>query len=333
MPIKKTYRPGEIILRENTMGNSAYIIESGKVEVSKNIGSQRVVFTSLVRGSIFGEMSLVDNSPRSATVTAIEETAVTVLSKAGFQAILKQNKPLESVFGVMAERLRETDQQVNPLKLSNFYFSLCSLIYHLARSTGKHIGDEIAVEFNCLLDESCTILAIQKELVEQVLNRLAFTHLVRIDKAYISGIEQRDLVIPDERKFREWIKFLHTSSSGDAKNEDMETPEQLDETCQVLKVLRDNQAEYDPSRGKNSVGYDNYLQTVENLLNVAPEQVDILFKPYIARGLFKYTFDQQSNSRRMVCNDPEALERELSHLEDLRSYRKMVGLLIAMASN
>ena len=45
--IKKKFKPGEIIVHENTLGNSAYIIETGKVEVSKNIGNQRVVFTKL----------------------------------------------------------------------------------------------------------------------------------------------------------------------------------------------------------------------------------------------------------------------------------------------
>ncbi len=334
MPIKKTYRPGETILRENTLGNSAYIVESGKVEVSKNIGRQRVVFTTLEHGSIFGEMSLVDNSPRSATVTAIEKTVVTVLSKAGFQALLKQHRPLQSIFGVLAERLRETDKQVNPLKLSNFYFSLSSLIYHLARSTGQRNGEEIAAELSRLLDDSCTILAIEKELVEQVLNRMAFTKLVRIDKAFVSGIERRNLVIPDERKFRDWITFLRASSSSGIEGEDVEGfPEQLEETCQLLMAFRDNHAKCDPAKGKKSVGYDSYLQTVENMLNMNAQKVDILLKPYIAKGLLKFTFDQQGNTRRIVCDDSEAMERELSRLEDLRSYGKMAELLKSMASN
>ncbi len=333
LPIRKTYRPGEIVLRENTQGNSAYIIEKGKVEVSKNIGRQRVVFTSLAPGSIFGEMSLVDNSPRSATVTAIEETVVTVLSKAGFQAMLKQNQPLQSIFGVLAERLRETDKQVNPLKLTNFYFSLCSLIYHVIRSSGQRNGDEIFAELDFLLDECCTILAVQRELAEQVLNRLAFTRLVRIDKAFVSGIEQKDLVIPDVRKFRDWIAFLRASSSDSGEQNHTASPEQLDETCQLLMVLNDNEAEYEPSKGRNSVSYDNYLQTVEKMLNLSSKRVDILLKTYFASGLFKLTFDEQGKMRRMVCNDPEAMELEIQRLQDLGSYHKMAKLLKAMASN
>jgi len=180
--IKKTFKPGDIIVRENTLGNSAYIIESGKVEVSKNIGNQRVVFTTLEKGSIFGEMCLVDNSPRSATVTTLEETVVTILSKTNFQQFLMQNPAAQSIFQVITERLRQTDVLVNPLRLTNFYYSLTSLIYYLALAVGNEKDGELSLENEFLLNECCTILAVDRSLAEKVVNRMVFTKLVRLDK-------------------------------------------------------------------------------------------------------------------------------------------------------
>jgi len=68
------FEPGQVIIRENTPGDSAYIILSGRVEVTKRIEGQPVVLVRLGPGSIFGEMSLLDGSPRSATATAMETT-------------------------------------------------------------------------------------------------------------------------------------------------------------------------------------------------------------------------------------------------------------------
>lgn len=333
MPIRKNYKPGEVIIRENTLGNSAYIIKKGKVEVSKNIGKQRIVFTSLGDGSIFGEMSLVDNSPRSATVTALTETTVTVLSKTNFQAMLRQQKPLQSIFGVLADRLRETDKQVNPLKLTNFYFSLCSLIYHLARSSGHGNDYAMTIDLGVLLDECSMILAIDKELVAKVVNRMVFTKLVKMEKEKMDGVEQRVLVITDAGKFREWIEFLRAQSSVGDQDEAGESPERSEETYQLLKVLCENNAEFDPSKGKNSVSYDNYIQQVSTLLNFDHEEADKLLRSYLDTGLFRITVDTQQNVRKLVCNDPDRLENELKKLENMRSYLKMAELLKAMASN
>ena len=182
--IKKNFKPGEVIVRENTLGNSAYIIESGKVKVSKNIGNQRIVFTKLGKGAIFGEMCLVDNSPRSATVIALKETTVTILSKANFQQFLKQNPAAHTIFKVLADRLRETDIMVNPLRLTNFYFRLCSLIYYLARAAGSRLEGELHLDHDFMLRECCTILAMEKDLLEKIINRMVFIKLVRLDKKY-----------------------------------------------------------------------------------------------------------------------------------------------------
>jgi CRP-like cAMP-binding protein len=57
------FEPGQVILRENTPGDSAYIILSGQVEISKVIEGQRVVLDRLGPGSIFGEMSLLTEGP------------------------------------------------------------------------------------------------------------------------------------------------------------------------------------------------------------------------------------------------------------------------------
>lgn len=331
--IKKKFKPGEIIVHENTLGNSAYIIETGKVEVSKNIGNQRVVFTKLDRGSIFGEMCLVDDSPRSATVTALEETTVTILSKVNFHQFLKQNTAVQCIFQVLAERLRETDIMVNPLRLTNFYFSLCSLIYFLTRAEGFRQDEELHISHEFLLRQCCTILAMEKDIVEKVINRMAFTKLVRLDKEHNSEDEKKIFVIPDSDLFKQFIDFLQDQSAKGDREIFQDSRLIPDNTYQMLQVLVENVEEYQPEIGKSSVSYDKYLSTVEDLLNTPREKADKLLRPLIMNGTFKITVDSKNNTRQLVSNNPQKLADELEKQARLRKFEKMITLLKSLATN
>ena len=68
------YAAGEIIFSENDVGESAYIIERGRVEVLKMLDGKNVHLAYLGAGEPFGEMGMIDEKPRSATVVAVEET-------------------------------------------------------------------------------------------------------------------------------------------------------------------------------------------------------------------------------------------------------------------
>ncbi len=70
----KSFKKGEIIIEEGSLSSDAYIIESGSVEVSKKLpGGKTQVITKLDKNDIFGEMGLIDQLPRSATVKALED--------------------------------------------------------------------------------------------------------------------------------------------------------------------------------------------------------------------------------------------------------------------
>jgi diguanylate cyclase len=70
------YKSGEIIIRENDQGETAYVIETGRVEVTKDLQGKNIHLTYLYPGETFGEMSMIDDKPRSATVTAADDTEV-----------------------------------------------------------------------------------------------------------------------------------------------------------------------------------------------------------------------------------------------------------------
>ena len=81
-PNKLSLLPGDFIFREGEFGHTAYIIESGSVELIKFIGDQHTVLAELdAKGSLFGEMAIIENSPRSAAARAKTECVLTVITE------------------------------------------------------------------------------------------------------------------------------------------------------------------------------------------------------------------------------------------------------------
>jgi EAL domain-containing protein (putative c-di-GMP-specific phosphodiesterase class I) len=104
-----SFRAGETIMRQGDPGHSAYIIESGRVEILLEKPDGRLV-TMGTRGSqtMIGEMALVDGAPRTATVVAIEDCTLLEISKQDFSLRLQQADPvLRMTAQVILNRYRD----------------------------------------------------------------------------------------------------------------------------------------------------------------------------------------------------------------------------------
>jgi uncharacterized protein (TIGR02266 family) len=78
---EETYQDGEIIIEEGTSGDWVYIVQEGRVEISKMIGGKKFVMTTLGPGEVFGELSFLGGVERTATVRAIGATSVGVIDR------------------------------------------------------------------------------------------------------------------------------------------------------------------------------------------------------------------------------------------------------------
>ena len=110
----KSYKPGEIVFEEGHTGNGLYVITSGKVEVIKGLNTgkeQRVAV--LGEGEVFGEMALLDELPRSASVRTLEDTTCLGIDRWLFiSQLLKDPQVAITMIQVLAQRLREADESI-----------------------------------------------------------------------------------------------------------------------------------------------------------------------------------------------------------------------------
>jgi signal transduction histidine kinase len=108
----RSYMPDAILCRENAVEDRFYMILEGEVEVSKSINnSEARLLKTLGPGDFFGEMALIHNAPRAATVRAKTSLTTLELDKAGFNRVLHNSTSVAlAMVSEISNRLRENDQ-------------------------------------------------------------------------------------------------------------------------------------------------------------------------------------------------------------------------------
>jgi len=105
------YEAGEVIFRQGDEGSSLFVIEDGAVEIAYGEGHARVVLAALFDGQYFGELSLFDGSPRSATATASKRSRLIRLDREDLVDFVNKNPSAAlRIIAEMSERLRQTNE-------------------------------------------------------------------------------------------------------------------------------------------------------------------------------------------------------------------------------
>lgn len=136
----RTYSAGTVLCRENAIEDRFYMILEGEVEVTKNINNHETrLLKTLSPGDFFGEMALIHNAPRAATVTAKTELTTLELDKSGFDRVLHNSSSIAmAMVSEISNRLRANDQmavedlRIRATELANAYQRLAE--QELARS-------------------------------------------------------------------------------------------------------------------------------------------------------------------------------------------------------
>jgi CRP-like cAMP-binding protein len=100
------YKEGQIIFLEHEPGAELYIIQEGKVKITKLVNNNEVLLAVLKKGDIFGEMSLLDNKPRSASAVAFGPTKLMVVSKSNFEPTVQGHPEIATkIIELLSERI------------------------------------------------------------------------------------------------------------------------------------------------------------------------------------------------------------------------------------
>jgi CRP/FNR family cyclic AMP-dependent transcriptional regulator len=105
------YGPGDVIFRQGDDGSSLFVIEEGAVEIAFGEGAGNVVLATLFNGQYFGELSLFDGAPRSATARAVKQTHMIRLDRDDLVDFVHKNPAAAlRIIEEMGDRLRQTNE-------------------------------------------------------------------------------------------------------------------------------------------------------------------------------------------------------------------------------
>jgi CRP/FNR family transcriptional regulator, cyclic AMP receptor protein len=135
---EREYPRNSVILFEDDPGDALYIVSSGQVKVVL-IGEdgREVILSVLGDGDFFGEMSLIDDEPRSAHVIAMKDSHLLVLRRDDFQVQLQQHPSVAlKLLRVLVQRLRRADEKIGSLVLLDVNGRVAQLLLDLAEESG-----------------------------------------------------------------------------------------------------------------------------------------------------------------------------------------------------
>jgi len=177
-----SYSAGTILFRENDTGTVFYLIVSGAIKIyTSNNHGEDIILSISSKGDSFGELSLFDGKPRSATAQTIEDTTLISLTSKNFDKLMRNNYDLTlSIIKQLSIRLRETNRQVHDLTYLNAKQRILKKLVSLANKHGKRQGSSFIIKINLNYDEVAQFAGVSKALLFEAFSELQSKNILKV---------------------------------------------------------------------------------------------------------------------------------------------------------
>ncbi len=180
----RSWPGGSQIICEGDTGEAVYFIVSGRVNVTLYSEQGReIVLSVLKRGDMFGEMSIMDEKPRSANVETVKDMQCLVVKKDAFLKYLGvHHRVYRTMFAYLTTRLREATRKIGGLAL----LDVCGRIAHTLIGMAKASGDEDIVTIERPThEELAAMIGSSREVVSRALKKMSNEGYIKIEKKQI----------------------------------------------------------------------------------------------------------------------------------------------------
>jgi CRP/FNR family cyclic AMP-dependent transcriptional regulator len=180
--VQKVYPAGTVIFQENEQGTVFYIVLSGSVKIfTSNKSGDNKILSICSSGDSFGELSLLDGNPRSATAQTIETTKLLTLSTHSFHSLLRENFEINlQIIQQLSKRLREMNQQVHDLTYMDARKRVIKVLIKLVESHGTRIGNLVKIRINLNYDEFSQFAGVPKQVLFRVFEDLQLKKILQV---------------------------------------------------------------------------------------------------------------------------------------------------------
>ncbi len=171
----KEYLPGSVILAEGEPGNNLFILLNGSAKVTRAGGQGREVVIAFIRaGEFFGELSILDGHPRSASVVALDDSQVYVIERSDFIGLIRRDPDMSiHILQELARRIRASDRQIEYLALNDAESRVFHSLIRVAEDIGiQDDGSDVLIARLPTQQDLADMAGTSRETVSRVLRRL-----------------------------------------------------------------------------------------------------------------------------------------------------------------
>ena len=176
--VRKIYPRHKILVQEGDPGDRFYLLRKGSAKVYLGDDSGReVILTILEPGDFFGDMTMIDDEPYSANVMTLEESEFVSIGKTEFQQVMVSSPVMAAkLLKSLAQRLRESNQQIESLALKDVQARVEQVLHGLA----KPDGDELVIPARITHRDIASMAGSSREMVTRVFRELENTGFIRV---------------------------------------------------------------------------------------------------------------------------------------------------------
>jgi len=169
----KRYKKHEVILFEEDTTEYMYIILNGKTKVTQTTEDGKEILLAMHHsGEFFGEMSLLDGKTSPATVVAMEDSSVAIISRQEFYSLIRaQKRILDNLLLILCSRLRDSWEKIQLLNLKNASQRIKILFLMLSDKYGEKTAEGVTLNIKLTHQEIAEMTGMTRETVTRMIDK------------------------------------------------------------------------------------------------------------------------------------------------------------------
>lgn len=193
----RKYPKDMVVLLMDEEGDTLFLIIRGKVKVTSfSESGKEIIFSILGEGDFFGDMSLLDGKPRSASVVTVEESEICLLRRQDFNRLIESHPGIAlKLLKELTTRLRKADERIQSLALLDVSGRVAGILLQLAEESGRKMpAGGVYIRVRPTHQELANMVGTTRETVTRILKQME-------NRNYII-MTGKSVTIPDPKVFK-----------------------------------------------------------------------------------------------------------------------------------
>lgn len=199
----KQFPQGTMIFSEYEPGNTFYLIQSGRVRITKIVGEFEKAIDILNPGELFGEMAILEEAPRSASAIALDDCVLLEFNKENFEILMSGNPQIAlTLLRTLVKRLRDQRRRFKILKIKDIHARISDVFLMLHESSPERFSEDERREFSVTPNDVAHWAGVSPEKARLVINQFVKQNKMAIfgSKIVVTNIHDLERLVATRQK-------------------------------------------------------------------------------------------------------------------------------------